>query len=260
MTTGEISETALLARHRDRRVELDGTFNTRDLGGLPTVIGGRTRRGRVYRSDTLAGLTDADRERLAALGIRAVYDFRTAAERARAPNRIATLDLVEYPCGFLPRGNEAMFAAANERRLDLTAARAMMREQYARLALDHTAHYARVYRRLLAADGAPAILHCASGKDRTGVAVAMLLLAVGVRREAVVEDYAISHYQRRPVDLFRDGASAEAMDEIMAAHVDYLDAALAAVERVHGSIDAYCARGLGLTPAERDALTELLVE
>lgn len=260
MTTMDESGKALLARHHARKVDLAGTHNMRDLGDLATVDGRRTRRGRVYRSDALATLTDADRARLAELGVRAVYDFRTDDERMRAPNRLESLAVVQHVRGFIPRGNLEMFADVNARRLTAATARATMLAQYARLALDHTEHYAWVFRHLLSADGAPAILHCASGKDRTGVGVALLLLAVGVGRETVLEDYAISHYQRRPVDLFRDGAVSEAVEEIMSARVDYLDAGLGAIERTHGSFDTFFARGLGLTPAERKGLVELLVE
>lgn len=250
---------ALLARHLHRRIELEGSCNCRDLGGLRTAGGGRTRRGVLYRSDALATLSDADRARLQALGIRSVYDLRTEPERERAPNRVDA-PILQHVRGFIPRGNPEMFAAINAGSLTPAAARATMLEQYERLALDHAEHYAWIYRRLLAKDGAPAILHCASGKDRTGVSVALLLLTVGVERDEVLEDYAISHYQRRPVDMFASHALREAVDEIMSAHVDYLAAALNAVEREFGSFDAFVERCLGLTPAERDALTALLVE
>jgi protein-tyrosine phosphatase len=260
MTTTNDAGAALLARHEARKIELAGTYNMRDLGGLATVDGRRTRRGRVFRSDALATLTAADCARLAELGIRAVYDFRTDEERARAPNRVDSLALVQHARGFIPRGNPEMFVAANTRQLTAATAHATMLAQYARLALDHAEHYAWVFRRLLSEDGAPAILHCASGKDRTGVATALLLLAVGVTREDVLEDYAISNWQRRPVDLFRDSAVAEAVEEIMSAHIDYLAGGLAAIERTHGSVEAYLERGLGLTPAEREGLVELLVE
>lgn len=250
---------ALLARHLHRKIDLEGCCNCRDLGGLRTVRGGRTRHGRVFRSDALATLTDADRARLAALGIRAIYDFRTDDERARAPN-LLDMSVIQHPRGFIPRGNPEMFAAINAGRLSATAARATMREQYERLALDHTDHYAWVYRQLLTDGGAPAILHCASGKDRTGIGIALLLLAVGVAPEDVLEDYTLSHYQRRPVDMFAAHAMREAVDEIMSAYEEYLANGLAAIEREFGSIDGYVERGLGLTHAERDALSALLVE
>lgn len=255
----DTSGAALLARHRHRRIELDGSCNCRDLGGLRTIGGGSTRRGVLYRSDALATLSDGDRARLQALGIRSVYDLRTEPERERAPNRVDA-HVLQHARGFIPRGNPEMFEAINAGRLSPAAARATMLEQYARLALDHTEHFAWIYRRLLTADGAPAIVHCASGKDRTGIGVAMLLLIVGVAREEVFEDYAISHYQRRPVDMFAQHALRDAVDEIMSAHVDYLAAGLDAIEREFGSFDAFVERRLGLSAGERDALTALLVE
>jgi len=259
MTMTDDSGAALLARHRHRKIELEGSCNCRDLGGLRTAHGGRTRHGHVFRSDALATLTDADRARLAALGIRAIYDFRTDEERAHAPNRLDATT-VQHPRGFIPLGNREMFDAINAGRLDAQAARATMRAQYERIALDHTEHYAWVYRRLLTADGAPAVVHCASGKDRTGIGVALLLFAVGVARDEVFEDYTISHYQRRSLELFVGDAKSEAIDEIMSAREEYLAAGLAAIEREYGSIDAFIGRGLGLTSDERDALIGLLVE
>jgi protein-tyrosine phosphatase len=250
---------ALLARHRGRKIDLEGSCNCRDLGGLRTVGGGRTRRGRVFRSDALATLTDADRARLAALGVRAVYDLRTEEERVRAPNRLAP-DLPQHRLGFIPRGNREMFDAINAGRMSAVEARATMCEQYARLALDHTDSLGAFYRGLLARDGAPALVHCASGKDRTGVGVALLLLTVGVERDEVFEDYLLSHYQRRPIDLFVGEAALEVVDQIMAAREEYLAAGLAAIEREFGSFETFVARGLGLDAGARESLAALLVD
>lgn len=248
---------ALLERHRHRKIELEGSCNCRDLGGLRTVGGGRTHPGRVFRSDALATLTDADRARLAALGIRAVYDLRTEEERARAPDRLDA-HTSQHRLGFIPRGNREMFEAINAGRMTPAEARATMREQYERLALDHTDSLGAFYRGLLAGAGAPALVHCASGKDRTGVGVALLLLAVGVGRDEVFEDYLLSHYQRRPIDLFIGEAVLEVVDQVMAAREEYLAAALAAIDREYGAFDAFVARGLGLDTASRDALTAFL--
>ena len=250
---------ALLARHAHRKVALEGSCNCRDLGGLATAGGGRTRSGRVFRSDALATLTDADRGRLAELGIRAVYDLRTEEERQRAPNRLPAGTPVQHVRGFIPRGNREMFEAINTGRMTAAEARATMREQYERLALDHTDMLGAVYRNLLAADGAPGLVHCASGKDRTGVGVALLLLAVGVERDAVFEDYLLSHYQRRPIDLFLGEAAHDVVDQVMAAREEYLAAALGAIDREFGSFDAFVVRGLGFDAATRAALTALLV-
>jgi protein-tyrosine phosphatase len=251
---------ALLARHQHRRIALEGSCNCRDLGGLRTARGGRTRHGRVFRSDALATLTDSDRATLADLDIRTVYDLRTDEERQRAPNLLHEETPRQQALGFLPRGNPEMFVAINAGQLSPAAARAQMCAQYERLALDHTDLLGRMYRGMLAPNGAPALFHCASGKDRTGVGSAFLLLAVGVERDEVFEDYLISHYQRRAIDLFSGNAPDDAVFEIMSAREEYLAAALAAIDREFGSFDAFAARSLGFSVAERDALCALLVE
>lgn len=251
--------TQLLDRHRHRKVELEGSLNCRDLGGLRTADGRTTRRGRVFRSDALATLTADDQARLADLGIRAVFDLRTQEERLRAPNRLP-LGPTQHPVGFIPRGNPEMFQAVNAGQLDVAGTRATMLQQYENLILDHTDRLAGVYRGLLGQPGVPAIIHCASGKDRTGIVSAVLLLAVGVRRDDVLEDYHISNFQRRPVDLFQGSAAAAAVEQIMCAVPEYLEVALAAAERKFGSLDDYLSRGVGLRDEERLALADLLVD
>ena len=251
--------TELLERHRHRKVELEGSLNCRDLGGLRTVDGRTTRRGRVYRSDALATLTAEDQARLETLGIKAVFDLRTTEERVRAPNLLPA-GPVQHAVGFIPRGNPEMFQAVNAGQLDVAGTRATMLQQYENLILDHTDRLARVYRGLLDGQGVPAIIHCASGKDRTGIVSAVLLLAVGVRRDDVLEDYHVSNFQRRPVDLFQGGAAGEVVEQIMCAVPEYLETALAAVEREFGSLDDYLRQRVGLTDMERTALADLLVD
>jgi len=260
MSTIDDTGRALLARHQHRKIELEGICNCRDFGGLPTLGGGRTRPGRVFRSDALATLTDADRATLASLGVRSVFDLRTEEERQRAPNRLPGPLPVQHALGFIPRGNPEMFAAVNAGKLTAAAARAQMCAQYERLALDHTDVLGTMYRLMLAAGGAPALLHCASGKDRTGIGSAFLLLMIGVGRDEVFEDYLISHYQRRHIDLFTRDAPNAAVNEIMSAHEEYLAAGLAAIDREFGRFGAFAERRLGLTPALREALIALLVE
>lgn len=250
---------SLLAAHQHRHVRLEGALNVRDLGGLPTQDGKRTRHGVLFRSDTLAHLTPADQVRLADLGLATVIDLRTEEERTRAPDR-----LPEGPApavralGFLPRGNIEMFSAINSGQLDAAAAVEAMVSQYRNLTLDHHDRYRAFVETLLGPGSHPLLFHCASGKDRTGIAAAIVLLAVDVPREAVVEDYAISNFQRRPVDLFTAGATAPAVEQVMAAHPRYLEAAFAAMEEASGSIPAYLAE-LGLDAEARRALRALLV-
>ncbi len=247
--------------HESRRVRFEGAPNFRDLGGLPLKTGGATRRGVLFRADSLAAMTAADLEALTALGLNTICDMRTGWERERAPNRYppaSSQRCLEVP--FLPRSTHAMFAAVNERRFDVAAARQAMHQQYRHLALDHLADFRRVVTALLEPGATPALFHCTSGKDRTGVLAALLLLAVGVDREHVVADYEFSNRYPRSVAFFGDAADPDVIAVVMAAHGEYLDVALAEIEREFDSLDAGLARGFGIDAAARATLRRLLVE
>jgi protein-tyrosine phosphatase len=250
---------SLLAAHRHRQVVFDGACNARDLGGLPTVDGRVTRTGVVYRSDTLAYLSDPDLARLAALGVRAVVDLRATDEQQRAPDRLPNGAIALHHAGFIPNGNAEMISAVNAGRLSEQQAHTAMLGQYRRLALEHLDRFREYLDVLLGSDGTPLIFHCASGKDRTGLAAAITLLAVGVPQPLVIEDYVLSNYQRRKVDLFHAAASTAAVEQIMSADARYLEAAIAAMCEGFGSIDAYLSDGLGLNASTRAVLRDLLV-
>jgi protein-tyrosine phosphatase len=252
--------TALLKRHHHRRIAFEGACNVRDLGGLRTTDGRLTRRGVVYRSDALATLSVADQGALAALGVKSIFDLRTADERGRNPNRLPVPPPTQHALGFIPEGNMDMFVGVNSGRWTPAQTRAAMLGQYERLILEHTGNLAGVYRGLLRAGSVPALVHCASGKDRTGIAIAVLLLAVGVAREEVIEDYVISNYQRRKVELFAEDAPADAVEEVMCASADYLETALAAADRRFGSFDDFLINGIGLSDLDRISLADLLVD
>jgi protein-tyrosine phosphatase len=249
----------LLAAHDHRHVRLDGALNVRDLGGLATFDGKLTRHGVLFRADTLAHLTAADQVRLGALGLTTVVDLRTDEERVRAPDRLPEGPApVVQALGFLPRGNVEMFSAINAGRLDAEDAVQAMMAQYRNLALEHHDRYQAFVETLLGPGSRPLLFHCASGKDRTGIAAAIVLLALDVPRATVLEDYAISNFQRRPIDLFTAGASAPAVEQVMAANPCYLEAAFKAMEEASGSIQAYLAE-LGLDSEARRHLRALLV-
>lgn len=255
-----LDQETLLSAHDHRHLKFEGACNVRDLGGLPTEDGRVTRHGVVYRSDALAHLSAIDLERLSRLELRAVVDLRTAAECARAPDRLppAAAFKLHNP-GFLPKGSVEMFASINAGALDAETAVAAMLGQYRNLTLEHLAEYRAVVMALLTPDHTPLLFHCASGKDRTGIAAAILLLAVGVPRAWVVQDYVISNYQRRKVDLFVDDAPSPAVEQVMAADPRYIEAAMTAMSEAFGSIDAYLQQGLGIDRTARRQLETLLL-
>ena len=175
-------------------LDLEGVANARDVGGLPTVDGRRTRSGVLLRSDNLQTLTEGDVHRLVdELGLRTVLDLRTAAEVASegAGPLQGRPEVVHHHLDLVPHGFDGRAAMARAIP-DEDAPVHAMDHWYADYLTDAPASVATALR-LLADPGSGTVLaHCAAGKDRTGVVVALALSLVGVRRAAVVADYALS--------------------------------------------------------------------
>jgi protein-tyrosine phosphatase len=173
-----------------RHVVFDACFNFRDLGGYPTSHGGRVRWGTLYRSDTLHRFTDADAEIFRALGLRTVLDLRSRTEiddHGRldevhddhvAWHHVAMLDNVKLAPG----------APGTETTPEILAPG----EGYLRIAEQFGASLARAFTILAADDALPAVFHCTSGKDRTGMVAALLLDLLGVEDRVIADDYVLT--------------------------------------------------------------------
>ncbi len=248
-----------LDAHAHRHLQFEGALNVRDLGGLPTMDGLSTRHGIVYRADTLAFLTDADLAKLDALSLNTVVDLRRQEECLRAPDRLPSSALKVLNPGFWPKGNIELFASINLGKLDAAAASIEMQRQYRQLILEHLHDYRVLVSALLEPSHTPLLFHCASGKDRTGVAAAILLAVAGVSRALIVEDYVLSNNRRQRVDLFGAEADAGAVEQVMSAPAVYIEAALDAMDETFGSVDALLTDGMGLPVDAGRALKALLV-
>ncbi|MEZ5235220.1 MAG: tyrosine-protein phosphatase [Acidimicrobiales bacterium] len=179
-----------------RWLELDGTANCRELGGLPLHGGGSTRSGVLLRSDALHDLTDADVALLTGTwGVRHVIDLRAAGERAeRGRGRLAAAGVCYSELEVFSDAVLAERRAAHAGAGTLTESDSMA-DAYRFFLEVGAAAFVTALARLAEPDGAPAIVHCAAGKDRTGVLVALLLDVAGVRPEAIVEDYAATAHR-----------------------------------------------------------------
>jgi protein-tyrosine phosphatase len=242
-------------------IRFDGAKNVRDLGGLPTSNGGRTRPGVIYRSDGLSRLNATDLDRLASLRLGTVIDIRSDSERARAPDRVpAAAPPRFYYRGFLAAGTAELFVAINRDRAGPDEAHAFMCANYARMPFAHVEELRDLMHFLIAPATAPHLIHCTSGKDRTGVVCALVLLAVGVPLDAVLADYDLSNGDWQAVDVFGPNARADTIAAVMAAHADYLLASLHEINARCGSLERYCDEWLAFGTRERAALTRLLVD
>lgn len=247
-----------------------GIHNFRDYGGYP-VAGGRVRAGMLFRSAQHRDATADDLDAVSKLGLRVVIDLRGASERAASP--------CPRPRGFAAR---VILADAETSGLapHLAAARDVSTPEQARAAM-HASYrgmpfrpvLARVMRGLfaaLAAGETPSLVHCMAGKDRTGLACALVHAALGVHHDDMIADYLLTNTAGDPEERIRAGAihvraaygrhvCDEAVRTVMAVEPDYLATAFAAIAARAGGLDAYLAEWLGVDAAARDAIRRHLI-
>jgi len=227
-----------------RLLPLAGASNFRDLGGYAGHDGRRIRWRRLFRSDHLAGLTADDRAQLTALGLGTAVDFRGHAESSAMPYALPGVTRVSLAIEptVVQRMDEL---AAVGRPRDAALAAEAMRDLYVRL-VDHSApHFATLFGQLLQTER-PLVFHCTAGKDRTGVAAALLLLALGVHLDDVMHDFLLTrvHY-RRPPGITGD-TPPEVLDVMWNVQEDFLLAALSRIDEAHGGVQRYLVERLGL--------------
>ena len=190
-------------------IELEGAHNARDMGGLPAA-GGHTRPGVLLRSDALDALTPGDVDRLTTeVALAHVVDLRSATERAeRGRGRLGETGVRYTELEVIGPDDLERRRAAREEAFNAGRPPAeIMADGYAELLELGADAFVEGFRRIVEPGGAPVLVHCAAGKDRTGVMVALLLDVAGVDRQMIVADYAASDGRMAPI-IERIGASA----------------------------------------------------
>ena len=243
-----------------RVVPLRNSTNLRDLGGYRAADGRRVRFGRVFRSGSLALLSDADLDAIAALGLRTVCDLRGAHERERAPNRLppgarAEILPIEPTVGASLRDLLEREEATGE------DVHSLLARAYAAYAGEHLPRYRQLFARVLDADALPLLFHCSAGKDRTGFGAALLLTALGVPRDTIVEDYlATNRIWRRETSLLPTTVPAPVREALLSAHRPLLENALDLAMAGHPTVEHFQDGALGLDAARLARLRALLLE
>jgi protein-tyrosine phosphatase len=247
-----------------RWLPLTGAENIRDLGGLPLQTGGYTRRGVLLRSDTLQELTEQDVKLLRDYGLRTVIDLRTPMEaenEGRGPLANEPIAYVNLP--FMP---DELLVPGHDKARDLIVAERRESDR-----VDHYLNYLRyagdrvvgAVKVMANPDGPPALFHCAAGKDRTGVLAALVLDSVGVERDAIIADFALTNERlerigarlRRMPTYANYTGTLSAKD--MGADPETMTDVLAAVDRDYGGAARWLLSA-GLTHPELDTLRAVL--
>jgi protein-tyrosine phosphatase len=275
-TKGAIMSARATSTRPGQRIEIPSVPNLRDIGGYPAAGGGRVRTGLLYRSVELNHLRDDDLAAFAELGIRTVFDLRTAAEQSAEPDVVPEgTDLVV--CDVLKDSDSAAPAELMKVLSDPSLAEKMLGDGKA------VQMFENGYRQIVSLPSAlgayrtfftdiagdahrPALFHCTTGKDRTGWAAAATLLLLGVSEDDVAYDYGLSNRDLLPAlkplyEHFRAaGGDPHLLDPVLGVDQAYLQAALDEMTQRVGSIEDYFAQGLGIDETGQEELRNTLTE
>jgi protein tyrosine/serine phosphatase len=254
-----------------RHIPFDAIENFRDFGGYAAGQK-RLKRGLLYRSAAQSKATDADLEKLAGLGLSVIVDLRRANEREKEPSRRwngFAARVIENDIGQDTADEWATFVQSSD--LTPQSFRAYMMDYYRHAPFQrrHIDLYTRYFRALAESEG-PILVHCAAGKDRTGIICALTHHVAGVHDDDILADYLLTNdparmEKRLPMvrEAVRETSGREASDEAlmvaMRVEAEYLAEAFRVMREAHGSLDGYLDQALGLDADLRGRLHDRLL-
>ena len=243
----------------NRKIPLEGLSNFRDLGGYEAGDGRSVKWGRIFRSDTLASLSDNDIRTVEKLGISTACDLRYGDERRNEPSRLLGHQNIEVlELGFDERPGESFLDSLMEFEDAADAAQSYLLDNYRQYPFMYAQAYRQIFDQLL--DGKRIVIHCTAGKDRAGLASALVLRTLGVRKEIVLSDYLLTneHWDRGGRE--RPGMDPATVAMIFSAREDYFRSAFDGIAERYDTLREYLTHEVGLSEPERAQLQRMYLE
>lgn len=241
-----------------RHIALTGASNFRDLGGYVGHMGRPLKWRKIFRSDHLANLSPDDLKHIQSLGVKRAFDFRGVQEsQAQA---YEWPDIQRHSLSIEPTVVQRLQAQHLSGK-PLTAADALdaMQTTYRDFVLVDSRRFAELFEHLL--DHAdPLLFHCTAGKDRTGLAAALVLFALDVSEADVWRDYLLTNqlYKRNSTGV--TNLSLDVLKIVWEVQESFLQASLEQIQASHGNVQNYLSNELGLTPAAKLRLQSLYLD
>ena len=247
--------------------------NFRDFGGGVGKDGRRIKQRLLYRSAHHARASDADLQALHLLGLTALVDLRRTEERSHEPNRTPEAAGTEIILNDIAQeGDEPFSEFLKTSDLSPRAMQDYLAGYYERAPFEprHIDLYSRYFKALASADG-PVLIHCAAGKDRTGILAALTLHLLGAPYEDALSDYLKTNDPERMakrLPLLREHivtltgrvATDEALYAVMGVEARFLDIAFDAMSARYGTVDAYLETALAVSPVVKATIEARLLE
>lgn len=223
----------------ERHLPMTGGFNFRDLGGYKTKDNRYVKWGKIFRSDELHLLTPADLKYLESIPLVSIVDFRSEDEMQRAPDINPSSVKVNYAYPITP-GNLMAVVATGIEKLTAEDAESLMREMNVLLVTETASivRYTAMFQLLQEDKDVPLMFHCSAGKDRTGMAAALILSALGVDEETILRDYMLSNtYLADKYVKFK--AKVPALSSLFEVNAQFLQAGFGRIKQDHGSVENF---------------------
>ena len=250
-----------------RLLPMDGAHNTRELGGYKTTDGKSIKWGMLYRSDKLSDISDTDQAYLQDLGIKKIIDFRSKEEKEEDPDIIPKgIDYIEMPIsvdGAMRSKIEAVLKGETNKDV-----KSFLIDANKEFVSNYTDVYEDFLRNLIDDDG-PALFHCTAGKDRAGFAAAITLIALGVSKEDVINDYMKTNQftkdrieeiigQIKLMTLYQ--TDAEILRPLLGVEREYIETAFQTAEEKYGSLENFIRNGLNISDEDIQKLRNKFIE
>ena len=250
-----------------RLLPMDGAHNTRELGGYKTTDGKSVKWGMLFRSDKLSDISETDQKYLQALGIKKIVDFRSEEEKTEDPDIIPKgISYIEMPIsvdGAMRSKIEAVLKGETDKEVE-----SFLIDANREFVTNYTDVYENFLRGLIDED-APTLFHCTAGKDRAGFAAAISLIALGVSREDVIEDYMKTNAftedrieeilsQIKLMSLYQ--ADAEILRPLIGVEQIYIETAFETAEEEYGSLENFIRDGLNISDEDIQKLRNKFLE
>ena len=250
-----------------RLLPMDGAHNTRELGGYETTDGKSVKWGMLFRSDKLSDISKTDQAYLQNLGIKKIIDFRSKEEKAEDPDIIPKgINYVEMPIsvdGAMRSKIEAVLKGETNKEV-----KSFLIDANKEFVSNYTGVYEEFLRNLIDDEG-PALFHCTAGKDRAGFAAAITLIALGVSKEDVIQDYMKTNQftQERIEEIIGQielmtlyQTDAEILRPLLGVEREYIETAFQTAEEKYGSLEGFIRDGLNISDEDIQKLRNKFLE